>query len=977
MYEDSQQVTLQSNPLIFRDSRPGMHGYLAFENSANEDNVEFVNGPELGKLLVETDVPVLVLNACRSAHTDAQNTPTHVDDDTGRADDPHSQIRAFGSLAQEVIDAGVAGVVAMRYNVYVMTAAQFVTDLYTALVQGQTLGEAVSLGRKQLDAQPQRAIAFRPIALQDWLVPIVYEAAPIALFSKPAESVELKITLHPNDALPAFGWIDPQMPETPSAGFFGRDETLLAIDRAFDHHSIVLIYAFAGSGKTSTVAEFGRWYSLTGGVRGPVLFTSFERYLPLPRVLDKLSQVFQQELEQSGIHWLTLEDAQRKQVAIQVLSQIPVLWIWDNVESIVGFSGSEPPKYSVSERQELSSFLRDLKQTKARILLTSRRSERGWIADLPLEIQVPPMPMVERAQLANSIAQNYGNTIVNFSAWLPLLEYSQGNPLTLRIIVIQALRNDYTTQDLIKKFVNSLRCGEADIDDEQSQGRSNSLRSSLNYGFQHSFSESEKQRLAPLAFFQGSVSTLVFSTLGSPENNWKIPDLNQTEEVLCETSILLFKASDIGLLQTIAEGFYWIHPALPWFFREIIREYFPNQEENTRLMYSFVRAVGDWSVHYHNEYFNGNRPVIAVLSIEEDNLLHALKISKDNLWLNEIHQISRGLFTLYHHLGDKRLELNLFKELYPFFSLPQSFEPIPGLEEAWNCISHHHLEIMLRSHKLNEAKEIALIKLSWNQKNTADILNIPDNLLNNSQKTDIRNLAVSMEGLAQVLMYSDISKCFEYFEKAINLYKKIKNQTAEAVVTFALAQAYERLNDFQSFTKAQEYLVNTLELFDESDFIGRARSAILFAQICLRRVEKVIDRGKKDDLNEDEIYREVKLAIVFYTRAIEELPLNANSDIGEALIGLGKAYDYLGRFDFSLNYYRRALQIFENNGDYLRIVEAQGRTAISLARLDRYDDALAYANAALNSAKSHRLDQDLKNAENLIQEIERKIQEEG
>jgi hypothetical protein len=33
--------------------------------------------------------------------------------------------------------AGVAGVVAMRYNVYVFTAAQFVANLYTALAQGQ------------------------------------------------------------------------------------------------------------------------------------------------------------------------------------------------------------------------------------------------------------------------------------------------------------------------------------------------------------------------------------------------------------------------------------------------------------------------------------------------------------------------------------------------------------------------------------------------------------------------------------------------------------------------------------------------------------------------------------------------------------------------------------------------------------------------------------------------------------------------
>ena len=61
-------------------------------------------------------------------------------------DNPHAHIRAYGSLAQEVMDAGLGGVVAMRYSVYVVTAAQFVANLYAMLVHGCSLGEAVTLG---------------------------------------------------------------------------------------------------------------------------------------------------------------------------------------------------------------------------------------------------------------------------------------------------------------------------------------------------------------------------------------------------------------------------------------------------------------------------------------------------------------------------------------------------------------------------------------------------------------------------------------------------------------------------------------------------------------------------------------------------------------------------------------------------------------------------------------------------------------
>jgi CHAT domain-containing protein len=113
--------------------RKGEHGYLMFENAALDRNLEPVGGPALGGLLAETNVPVLVLNACRSAHADPPAAPVQV----ACAPNPHAEARAFGSLAQEIMDAGVAGEVAMRYNVFVETAARFVADVYDALVRGQ------------------------------------------------------------------------------------------------------------------------------------------------------------------------------------------------------------------------------------------------------------------------------------------------------------------------------------------------------------------------------------------------------------------------------------------------------------------------------------------------------------------------------------------------------------------------------------------------------------------------------------------------------------------------------------------------------------------------------------------------------------------------------------------------------------------------------------------------------------------------
>src|SRR6185312_2282638 len=165
--------------IVLAVPRAGKHGYLLFENPQLEDNGELVDGNSLGQLLAATGVSVLVLNACRSAHTEPAPTP-----EMGTGTDPHSQVRAFGSLAQEVMDAGVAGVVAMRYNVYVVTAAQFVAELYDSLVDGATVGEAVTLARKNLADNPLREVVFSALPLQDWTVPVVYEATPLQLFPK-------------------------------------------------------------------------------------------------------------------------------------------------------------------------------------------------------------------------------------------------------------------------------------------------------------------------------------------------------------------------------------------------------------------------------------------------------------------------------------------------------------------------------------------------------------------------------------------------------------------------------------------------------------------------------------------------------------------------------------------------------------------------------------------------------------------------
>ena len=152
-------------------------------------------------------------------------------------------------------------------------------------------------------------------------------------------------------------------------------------------------------------------------------------------MLGDFGETFEPLLEQNNIPWGAINELeQRRQIALTVMAQVQMLWIWDNVEPITGFPEGTESAWSTEEQQELRAFLQAANQTRARILLTSRRDERPWLGDLPQRINMPPMPMTERAAFAEALAAKQHQPLA-LADWRPLLRFSEGNPLTLLVVV--------------------------------------------------------------------------------------------------------------------------------------------------------------------------------------------------------------------------------------------------------------------------------------------------------------------------------------------------------------------------------------------------------------------------------------------------------------------------------------------------------------------------------------------------------------
>jgi tetratricopeptide (TPR) repeat protein len=970
--------------------RAGQHGYLLFEDPQgtadrqDTENQQLVDGPTLGRLLAATGVPVLVLNACRSAYTEARDQPGGIQGDIPVTDgaeagpssgaapagaaagdnaltgDVHARIRAYGSLAAEVADAGVPGVVAMRYNVYVVTAAQFMADLYAHLLAGESLGQAAAAARKALAADPVRQIGAIPVSLQDWAVPLVYESAPLVLLRPPERQAPLvKLTLTEastrGEDTEAGG-----VPRPPDAGFFGRDETLLAMDRAFDTHPIVLLHAYAGAGKSSTAAEFARWYQATGGLDwaghlewpGAVLWSSFEHRLTADRVIGTAGDFFAGLLEANGIPWAAVTDpAQRRDLVMQVLAQVPLLWVWDNVEPVAGFPTGTPSDWDPAEQDDLAAMLWDLAQTRCKVLITSRRDERTWLGDLPARVQLPPMPMRESLQLAAALADRYGQNL-GAADWRPLLRYAAGNPLTITVVVGQGLRGGLATSEQIEGFVARLQAGEAQLEagEDAALGRSRSLAASLSYGFENAFTGAERARLAVLHLFRDTADADALRYMGSeePRRGDTVPELAGLDR---DAAIgLLDRAAGIGLLESLGagSGYYRIHPALPWYFTTLFTASYgpPGSPAAQRAARAYARSLGGLGEYYWRQAEAGHEGrAVPVLRAEEANLRHALSLARTGGLWHAVAGCLQGLSVLYERTGRDAEWARLVAAVTPDVTDPATEGPLPGRDAQWSLITSYRVRLAWQARDWPAATALQTAAIEWYRDRAAAALAAPSASLTPDQRNLIRNLAVTVEDLGQILRDQDDPGCLPDYQEALGLYQRIGGHHEEAELAINIGNAYLQVPGLRDLDQAEHWYQHSLSLRTGSDQLGQTKGLAQLGAVALERFYEGSAAGEAGQVQLEHL----NAALGYYQRALAFTSVDDHL-IRTAVEGqLGNIYRRAGDTGQALRHYQQALQHTEARGDVYAAGQVRYNIALLLEGDGRTDDALLYARAAMHN----------------------------
>jgi hypothetical protein len=165
------------------------------------------------------------------------------------------------SLGQELVAAGIPGVVAMAYEIHLDAAVAFTRRLYEGLLEGDPLADAARQGRNTLWSNPTRQTPLGvPVRLGDWAVPLCLEDRPAGPFLV-------------REATGGGGRpVEVGCDEVPAQRLLGRDTTFLRIeDRVAEGARVVVLAGGPGMGKTAAAVEFARWYAATSDPSYPAI----------------------------------------------------------------------------------------------------------------------------------------------------------------------------------------------------------------------------------------------------------------------------------------------------------------------------------------------------------------------------------------------------------------------------------------------------------------------------------------------------------------------------------------------------------------------------------------------------------------------------------------------------------------------------------------------------------------------------------
>jgi tetratricopeptide (TPR) repeat protein len=885
-------------------------GYLQFEDPEHAGLADSIDGGRFAELMLKSDVPIVLLNACRSGKR--ESSPDTKED--GKEETAHS----FGSFAEELTAAGVGAVVAMRYNLYVDTAKQFVGSIYKQLAAGMPLSEAFTDARRDLLEHPQRISAASLRNLSDWMVPTLFERHVIDIRNSPVGE---------RSTAPA----GPDLPASPTTGFVGRDGCLLKLDRAFQSANIVLLWGQVGTGKTTTATEFARWFARTGGVSGPTFFSSFREERSFPNLVEAAAALFADRWRVDGVEWLALDIVARKRLLIEQLRVSDCLWVWDNVESIA----AALRKGGIEEVTELAAFFKTLADAGVKMLLTSRDRNLGW-SDVPVsEIELPPLSSTERLEFAISIA-GIGAQFPQ-QVWDPLFQFSQGNPFVLSLLVSQAMSEDINTSEGMSLFLNDIRANE----------NTNLFDASVQSALANEFTEPEQAMLSLICLFEGTISAALLAFVAEQgEFREDAPTLSASSS---ESEKLLNRATALGVFQPIGAKYFSIHPGVPSSLRRIyIARYAAEErlEKERKFLFLFASLARVFARESGDGTHGAKSIAVDTLKVNELNLRSALATSRRIDDWRKVLDLVFGLQVLFDSTDRWAEFARLVEEIAPEFVNPTTGAVVAGREAAFARIQNARSSILMQEHRLDEAERIqrdVVFRLREHM-SVAKKSDIESASQEPSDRDSRSSVAQAVLKLASIQKSRGSPESLKSYQEALELAQRAGDEELEGIVAYQFAGALI-VDENPDLDAAGYWLAYALDLTSKDDPVARGT---VLSGLGSHSYTQFQAGGP-----EQEAHRRLNDSIKYLETALDVLPASNTEARAACHANLGLAYFSAGGdLNRSVLSFEKALVEYERLDDEYRAGQARLNLARVFEAAGDVKRASMFADAALRNFAS-------------------------